>query len=99
VLKNAIDWGSKPMESNVWRNKPTAITGASPGAMGTGVGQQHLRQILGILGSVVLGGEAYLHFKPELIAADGSITNSGTRQFLQDYVDRFAALVAALNAS
>src|SRR5690606_30185862 len=35
VLKNAIDWGSKPMESNVWKDKPTAITGTTPGAIGT----------------------------------------------------------------
>lgn len=96
VLKNAIDWGSKPMENNVWRNKPSAIAGTSPGAIGTAVGQQHLRMILGILGAVVLGGEAYLQFKPDLIDADRAITNDGTRQFLQEYVDRFAALVAAL---
>jgi chromate reductase, NAD(P)H dehydrogenase (quinone) len=51
VLKNAIDWGSKPNDRNVWRGKPVAITGTSPGALGTAVGQQHLRQILGILGS------------------------------------------------
>tara|TARA_R110000822_G_scaffold197407_5_gene335327 strand:+ start:8575 stop:9186 length:612 start_codon:yes stop_codon:yes gene_type:complete len=96
VLKNAIDWGSKPMEHNVWRNKPAFITGTSPGAIGTAVGQQHLRQILGILGSVVLGGEAYLQFKPDLIDADGTLTNDGTRAFLQGHVDRFAELVAAL---
>lgn len=98
VLKNAIDWGSKPMESNVWRNKPSAITGTSPGAIGTAVGQQHLRNMLGILGAVVLGGEAYLQFKPDLIDAEGNVTNDSTRTFLKDYVDRFAELVAALRA-
>lgn len=46
VLKNAIDWGSKPTERNVWRGKVAAITGTSLGAIGTAVGQQHLRQIL-----------------------------------------------------
>jgi chromate reductase len=96
VLKNAIDWGSKPMESNVWRNKPTAIAGTSPGAIGTAVGQQHLRQILGILGSVLLGGEAYLQFKPDLIDADGTVTNEGTRKFLKGHMDRFAELVGKL---
>ena len=96
LLKNAIDWGSKPMESNVWRNKPTAIAGTSPGAIGTAVGQQHLRHILGILGSVVLGGELYLQFKPELIDADSQVTNEGTRKFLHDYVSRFARLVQQL---
>lgn len=98
VLKNAIDWGSKPMESNVWRNKPTAITGTSPGAIGTAVGQQHLRQILGVLGGAVLGGEAYLQFKPDLIDANGMVTNEGTRKFLKEYVDRFGNFVRALRA-
>jgi chromate reductase len=93
VLKNAIDWGSKPMESNVWANQPIVIAGASPGAIGTAVGQQHLRQILGILRSVVLGGECYLQFKPDLIDADGNVTNEGTRKFLAGHMARFAELV------
>lgn len=96
VLKNAIDWGSKPMERNVWRNKPSAITGTSPGAIGTAVGQQHLRMMLGILGGVVLGGEAYLQFEPDLIDANHNVTNEGTRKFLKEYVDRFGELVGAL---
>jgi chromate reductase len=96
VLKNAIDWGSKPADANVWRDKPTAITGTSPGAIGTAVAQQHLRQVLGVLGALVMGGEAYITFKPDLVAADGSITVPATQAFLQDYVDRFAALTAKL---
>jgi NADPH-dependent FMN reductase len=35
VLKNAIDWGSKPMDRNVWKGKVAAISGTSPGAIGT----------------------------------------------------------------
>jgi chromate reductase len=96
VLKNAIDWGSKPMDKNVWRGKPTSITGTTPGAIGTAVGQQHLRQILGILGAVVQGGEAYIQFKPDLIGVDGDFTSADTRAFLQAYVDGFVDLVARL---
>ena len=70
-----------------------AITGTTPGAIGTAVGQQHLRQVLGILGAVVAGGEAYLQFKPDLIAADGTIANEGTRAFLAAYMEKFAGLV------
>ena len=98
VLKNAIDWGSKPPEKNVWRNKPVLISGTSPGAIGTAVGQQHLRQILGALNSFVLGGELYLQFKPDLIDADGNVTNEGTRKFLQGHLDRFAEFVSKLVA-
>jgi chromate reductase len=96
VLKNAIDWGSKPADQNVWRGKVVAITGTSPGAIGAAVGQQHLRQILGILGALVMGGEAYISFKPDLIDADGNIAIESTRTFLKAYLDQFAALIARL---
>jgi chromate reductase, NAD(P)H dehydrogenase (quinone) len=98
VLKNAIDWGSKPMDRNVWKGKVAAITGTSPGAIGTAVGQQHLRQILGILGSLVVGGEAYITFKPDLIDERGEIANEGTRAFLQTFTDNFLAVVTKLSA-
>jgi chromate reductase len=93
LLKNAIDWGSKPADKNVWRDKPTAITGASPGASGTVSAQQHLRVILGNLGGLVLGGEVYISAKPELIDPAGQITVEATRVFLQAFMDRFATLV------
>lgn len=98
VLKNAIDWGSKPADKNVWRDKTIAITGTSPGAIGTAVGQQHLRQILGILGATVMGGEAYVSFKPGLLDADGAIAEDSTRAFLQAFIDRFAVLAGKLAA-
>ncbi|OQM74064.1 ACP phosphodiesterase [Pseudaminobacter manganicus] len=97
VLKNAIDWGSKPMTDNVWKGKVTAITGTSPGAIGTAVGQQHLRQILGILGALVVGGEAYISYRPDLIDEAGAITNQGTRSFLQQYLDTFLVIAMKLN--
>src|SRR5262245_15877933 len=62
VLKNAIDWGARPYGQSVWAGKLAAITGTSPGAMGTAVAQQHLRQILGNLGALVMGGEAYITY-------------------------------------
>ena len=98
VLKNAIDWGSKPMASNVWKGKIAAITGTSPGAIGTAVGQQHLRQIMGILGAMVVGGEAYISFKPDLIDEGGEIANETTRAFLQQYVDNFLSVAMKLTA-
>jgi chromate reductase, NAD(P)H dehydrogenase (quinone) len=96
VLKNAIDWGSKPTEHNVWRGRIAAITGTSPGAIGTAVGQQHLRQILGILGMTVMGGEAYISFKPEPVDADGNFRDDSRRAFLAAYMDQFAKLIGKL---
>jgi chromate reductase len=93
VLKNAIDWGARPYGQNSWNGKPAAITGTSPGALGTAVAQQHLRQVLGNLGVLVMGGEAYVGFKPGLIDADGAVADESTRKFLQGFVDQFATLV------
>jgi chromate reductase len=97
VLKNAIDWGARPYGRNSWAGKPVAITGTTPGAIGTAVAQQHLRQVLGNLGALVMGGEVYLTFKPGLIDDAGSITDEGTRKFLQGFVDQFIALLTRLN--
>jgi len=98
ALKNAIDWGARPHGRNSWAGKTTAITGTSPGAIGTGIAQQHLRQILGVLGALVMGGEAYITFKPGLVDDANTITDEGVRRFLQAFVDQFAALLARLNA-
>jgi len=43
VLKNALDWGSRPWGHSVWGGKPGAVIGTSPGATGTALAQQHLR--------------------------------------------------------
>ena len=96
VLKNALDGGSKPTDQNVWRGKVAAITGTSFGAIGTAVGQQHLRQILAILGVLVMGGEAYISFRPEPVDDDGNFLDESKRAFCKAYMDQFAALVTKL---
>jgi chromate reductase len=98
VLKNAIDWGARPYGQNSWSGKAAAITGTSPGAIGTAIAQQHLRQILGVLGALVMGGEAYIAFKPGLIDNAGAISDDSTRAFLKAFVDQFSALVARLSS-
>src|SRR5436190_9028954 len=97
VLKNAIDWGARPYGRNSWAGKPVAITGTSPGAIGTAIAQQHLRQILGDLGALVMGGEAYITFKPGLIDEADIIADEGTRKFLQAFVGQFTTLLASLS--
>ena len=64
VLKNAVDWGARPWGKNSWAGKPDFITGTSPGAIGTALAQQHLRSVMTGLGMILLGGEAYITFKP-----------------------------------
>jgi len=94
TLKNAIDWGARPWGKNSWSGKPAAVTGTSPGAIGTALAQQHLRQILGAQGVLLMGGEIYITFKPGLIDADNTVTDESTRGFLKSFLDQFAALVS-----
>ncbi len=97
VLKNAVDWGARPYGKNSWVGKPGFITGTSPGAIGSALAQQHLRSVMTGLGMTLLGGEAYVTFKPNLIDERGDIGDEGTKKFLQDFVDRFATLVGRLS--
>ena len=95
VLKNAIDWGGRPYGTTVWPGKPAAIIGTSPGAMSTAIAQSHLRSVLGTFsGMHVMGGEAYIQFKPELVEAGGNVADESVRKFLQAYVDNFASFTA-----
>jgi chromate reductase len=78
------------------------VTGTSGGALSTALAQQHLRAVLGNLGLHVVGGEAYIQFKPDLIDAQNTVTDDSVRKFLKDFIDgfagfagRFAARVAA----
>ena len=78
--------------------KPGFITGTSGGAIGTALAQQHLRSVMLGLGMILLGGEAYITNKPNLIDDQGNITDETTQKFLQGFVDRFAVLVTKLKA-
>ena len=78
----------------MWRGRVAAITGTSFGVIGTAVGQQHLRQILGILSMTVMGGEAYISFKPDPVDHDGNFLDEAKRAFCQAYMDQFVALIA-----
>lgn len=95
LLKNAIDWGGRPYGTTVWPGKPAAVIGASPGAISTAIAQSHLRAVLGSFSAMhVLGGEAYIQFKPELIDAQGHVADESVRKFLKAYVDQFATFAA-----
>lgn len=94
VLKNALDWGSRPMAANVWGGKPAAMAGTSPGGVGTAVAQSHLRSILGFLGMrLTVQPEVYLQDKPGLITDDGTVTNESTAQFLTGFLTAFSAWI------
>lgn len=90
VLKNVIDWGTRPYGTNVWA-KPTAMIGVSPGAVGTAVSQSHLRHIMTSLGAGVFGQpEVYIVYQDGLIDDDHNITVESTKKFMQGFLDKFA---------
>ncbi len=94
VLKNAIDLGSRPYRANSFDGKPAAIVGTSPGAAGSALSQQHLRNVLVGVNMVVMPQpEVFIQFKEGLIGDHGDIGNDGTRKFLQGFVDRYAEWV------
>jgi chromate reductase len=92
VLKNAIDWASRPPGRSVLAGKPAAIMGATPGPTGTARAQLQLRQAF-------VFTETYVLLKPELLVArcqekldaDGRLTDEPTRE-------RVRQLLAALRA-
>ncbi|HEY4559852.1 MAG TPA: NAD(P)H-dependent oxidoreductase [Lysobacter sp.] len=93
VLKNAIDHASRPYGQSAFAGKPAGILGVSPGAAGTAMAQQHLRNIAAYLDMPTLNQpEAFIQFKDGLFDEDGGI-GAASREFLQKWVDAYVAWV------
>ena len=91
VLKNAIDIASRPWGTNSFAGKPGAVIGASIGATGSALSQQHLRNVLAYVDVPTLAQpEVFIAFKDGLIDGEGHISNDSTRKFLQGFVDKYA---------
>lgn len=99
VLKNALDWGSRPSGQSAWAGKPVGIMGASPSIQGTSRAQYHLRQVL-------VGLNMYPMNRPELMIGlaqekfDGTglidpETKKKLEQFLLHFVKHAQAGVTA----
>jgi chromate reductase len=91
ALKNAIDWASRPWGQNSFDHMPAAVIGASPGAIGTALGQQSLRAVLSFSNArQMTSPEAYITFQPEIYGDDGTVSDESTAQFLRKYMQEFA---------
>jgi len=94
VLKNALDTASRPYGKNSFAGKPAGVVGASIGAIGTALAQQHLRNVLAYLDVPTLGQpEAFIQFSAGLIDEAGTVDNDSTRKFLQSWVDKYVSWV------
>jgi chromate reductase len=91
VLKNAIDWASRPYGDNAFDGKPAAIAGASIGQMGTSRAQYHLRQSCVFLNMHVINRpEVMVPNAAQHFDEQGNVTDAKTKDFLRQLL---AALV------
>jgi chromate reductase len=96
ALKNALGIGSRPYVQSVWNGLPGAVVSASPGAIGGFGANHHLRQSLVFLNIPAMPQpEAYIGHADKLFAADGSLLSDSTHKFFGDFMQAFAAWIAA----
>lgn len=92
VLKNAIDWASRPYGDNAWSGKPAAVMGASIGGIGTARAQYHLRQVFVFLNVHAINQpEVMIGNAADRFDAQGNLKDETSkqliRQLLQNLVD------------
>jgi chromate reductase len=92
VLKNAIDWASRPYGDSAWNGKPAAIMGASIGGIATARAQYHLRQMMVFLNMFPVNQpEVMIGNAAEKFDEQGNLTDETTKQYigqlLQNLVD------------
>ena len=78
VLKNAVDWVSRPVETNTLRNKPVAVIGASTGMFGAVWAQAELRKVLAALGARVIDREVPVPTADEIVRDREKLESTGT---------------------
>ena len=100
VLKNAIDWASRPYGDSAWSGKPAAIMGASVGAIGTARAQYHLRQIFVFLNMFAINQpEVMIGNAATRFDADGTLTDDTTRKLIRQLLENLAAWTRRLQQS
>jgi chromate reductase, NAD(P)H dehydrogenase (quinone) len=90
-LKNAVDWASRPLATNVLRNKPVAVVGASTGAFGAVWAQGELRKVLAATGARVVEGEVALGHAPTKFDEDGDLVDEAAREQLAEVIETLLA--------
>ena len=94
-LKNLVDWASRPYATNVLRQKPVAVIGASTGFFGAVWAQAELRKVLGACGALVLDRELPIARASEAFAPDGSLADEKLEFALAEIVRELVRLAHA----
>ena len=95
MLKNALDWASRPFPDNALKGKPVAVVGASTGLFGAVWAQAETKKVLGIIGADVLDGELPVGQAGGAFGDDGHLIDSDMRGALEELLDVLAARVGA----
>src|SRR3954453_4662498 len=99
-LKNALDWASRPIATNVLRNKPVGVVGASSGAFGAVWAQAELRKVLAATGARVVDGEVPFGHAHQRFDAEGNLVDDQLREQLGEVVESlYAAAELRLGAA
>ena len=97
VLKNAVDWLSRPGGQSPLNGKPLAIMGASPSMVGTARAQGDLRNIAFYNGMPVLTAQEVLIARAgEKFDKHGRLTDETTRKFLSEFLRQFSGWIRRL---
>jgi chromate reductase, NAD(P)H dehydrogenase (quinone) len=99
VLKNALDWASRPFPDNALRGKPVAVIGASTGLFGAVWAQAETRKVLGVIGAAVIDHELPVDQADSAFADDGRLTNEELHAALINLVEVLAAQAGAREAA
>lgn len=98
VLKNAIDWASRPYIDNAFSEKPVAIIGASTGMLGTARAQYHLRQSLVFLNMhPVNRPEVFVQYAPEKFDEKGKLKDEKTQQLIAKLLENLVSWTMRLS--
>ena len=95
ALKNALDWASRPLATNSFRNKPVAVISSSAGAFGGVWAAAELRKVLGAMGARVTEAELAVGHAAEKFGDDGRLVDDDVRQGLRDALATLVAEVPA----
>jgi chromate reductase, NAD(P)H dehydrogenase (quinone) len=92
VLKNAIDWASRPYGDGAWGDKPVAVMGASVGALGTARAQYHLRQVFVFLNMhAVNSPEVMISNASQRFDEQGNLTDEKTKELIGQLLQNLVA--------
>ncbi|WHY94572.1 NADPH-dependent FMN reductase [Neobacillus cucumis] len=91
VLKNALDWASRPRESAVLIRKPVGLIGATPGGLGTAFAQLQIKQVLEAMQVHVLPFQKVLisQVHKKIDPDQKVLTDEQTKRYLQKYLNQF----------